>query len=140
MNTMLTLYTRRRIINAIGLAVSMLAMAFGLAWPYDAPAQGGTSNAAKLSDSNAQPGLLTFADRNPRDGSNWTANVQPSNHSSDGEAYLRRDSSVGFYKKAGQTVDFKCGYAGDDIYSANGSGAAGGGPPVDQANFSGNQD
>jgi phosphate transport system permease protein len=32
MNIMLTLYTRRRIINAIGLAISMLAMAFGLFW------------------------------------------------------------------------------------------------------------
>ncbi|MDP2694292.1 MAG: phosphate ABC transporter permease PstA [Gallionella sp.] len=29
---MLSLYTRRRIINAIGLAISMLAMAFGLFW------------------------------------------------------------------------------------------------------------
>ncbi len=29
---MLTLYTRRRIVNAIGLLVSMLAMAFGLFW------------------------------------------------------------------------------------------------------------
>ena len=29
---MLSLYTRRRIINAVGLAISMLAMAFGLFW------------------------------------------------------------------------------------------------------------
>ena len=32
MNIMLTLYTRRRIINAIGLAISILAMLFGLFW------------------------------------------------------------------------------------------------------------
>ena len=32
MNTMLNLYTRRRIINAVGLTVSVLAMLFGLFW------------------------------------------------------------------------------------------------------------
>ena len=32
MNIMLTLYTRRRIINAVGLTVSVLAMLFGLFW------------------------------------------------------------------------------------------------------------
>ena len=91
---------------------------YGVAWPYDAPASPVTAankNQAQLSDSNAVAGLVIFSDRNP--GGNVTASLKPANHSADGEAFLRRDSSVSFYKSIANS---KCGYTGDDIYSVGG--------------------
>lgn len=95
---------------------------YGMQFPY-AKDSSGTANPASLSDPNADSGLVMFADRNPH--VTATDAVQPSNHSVDGEAYLKRDNSVSFYKSAGVgTVNFKAGYSGDDIY-VNGAGAFG---------------
>ncbi|MFB3892683.1 MAG: type II secretion system protein [Phycisphaerae bacterium] len=117
---------------------------YGMHWPYDAASSGGTANAAKLSDSNGQSGLVVFADRIPKTTSGtaaWskvTTSAPPSNHSADGESYARRDTSCGFYQN---TTNSLAGYAGDDIY-VNSSGAVGSASalPVDTSSASGNTD
>lgn len=110
---------------------------YGVAWPYD-----GTSNTvlnpAKLSDANLTASLVVMADRNPFTSTNTTT---PSNHTADGEACLRRDTSVFFYRS---TVDFKAGYANDNIYTPGGSTTLSNGMPADQGSgataISGNGD
>lgn len=100
---------------------ALTQFSYGVQWPYDSKTAAGTANPAKLSDSNAQAGLIIFADRNPfKTGSlALSSSVTPANHSQDGEAVLKKDSSVSFYKN---TINTKAGYSGDDIY-LNGASA-----------------
>jgi hypothetical protein len=94
---------------------------YGVHFPYDKDAAG-TESAAKLSDANFNSGLVIFADRSP--GGSVNAQRSPTNHGYHGEAILKRDSSVTFYKSS---ADSKCGAKSDDIY-VNTAGLAGGVP------------
>ena len=94
---------------------------YGIHWPYDKNALG-TLNLAALSDSNAKAGLVIMADRSP--GFKVSSSHPPTNHSADGEAILKSDSTVSFYKSED---DSEAGYNNDDIY-VNNSGAVGGLP------------
>lgn len=118
-------WTRRSEVDKYGWT-DLRQFSYGVHWPYDgstaAPAD---QNPARLSDPNGSPCLVIFTDRNPQTASGTFP--APSNHSRDGEAYLRRDSSVSFYKSAGSAGNFNCGYSGDDIY-ANSAGVPGGIP------------
>lgn len=94
---------------------------YGMHFPYDKDAAG-TESAAKLSNADLDPGIVMFPDRSP--GGAVGPNLPPTNHGVHGEAYLKRDYSVSFYKSS---EDSKCGYHGDDIY-VNTYGKAGGVP------------
>lgn len=97
---------------------------YGVHWPYDGP-DGGAGEKEKqpapLSDPNLAPSLVIMADRNP---GGAVGVLNPSNHTRDGESFLRKDSSVVFYKNA---ADSKAGHKGDDVYTSA-DGQAGGVP------------
>ena len=93
---------------------------YGVQWPYDS--KGAYTNAAQPSNTNGVAGLVLFADRAPPMG--WVGRVwggvtlTPTNHKNDGEATLRRDSSVSFYRSA---TDSMAGYQNDNIYGYGGN-------------------
>lgn len=113
-------WTRRERSDKFGWT-SPTQISYGVHWPYDGLDER-TPNPAKLSDPDASPSLVIFADRNP--GGPVTADRQPTNHRADGEAILKKDSSVSFYKG---TTNSAAGYKDDDIYS-NAAGVVGGIP------------
>jgi len=96
---------------------------YGIQFPYDKNA-GGTDSGSRLSDSNGPAGLVIMADRTP--GGAVASGRTPSNHSGDGEAVLRRDTTVSFYRSLN---DSKAGFANDEIYAIQGT-THGGGMPV----------
>jgi hypothetical protein len=69
---------------------------------------------------------VIFADRNP--GGTVDGKRLPSNHRGDGQAVLKADISVSFYKSL---ADSNAGLGGDDIYT-NAKGVAGGVPVNDK--------
>lgn len=90
---------------------------YGIQYPYDKDASN-NDNGSRPSDSNGPGGLVIMADRNP--GGSVVSGRTPSNHSGDGEAVLRRDTTVFFYRSLG---DSKAGFAMDDIYVKQGGNA-----------------
>jgi prepilin-type N-terminal cleavage/methylation domain-containing protein len=107
---------------------------YGVTYPY-ATDSAGVANPGFPGDQNARPSLVIFADRNPRTAgqvNGFVNNAVPSNHSSDGEAVLRKDASVMFYKTpqgvTGGKIFFRAGADGDDIYAG---GKVAGGIPAD---------
>jgi prepilin-type N-terminal cleavage/methylation domain-containing protein len=124
---------------------ALTQFSYGIAFPYD-----GTDsthlNLARLSDSNANPSLVIMADRNPYTAAPPATGGRgaPSNHTADGMALLKRDSSVSFFKVNITTPTYGAGYSGDDIYSVGGpTGTSISTLPVDVAGanpFSGNVD
>lgn len=111
---------------------------YGIQWPYDGAAAGGTDNPYSLDNQNLSGATVIFADRAPGTGStaavvngNISPAVTPSNHKDTGEILGRRDTSV---KKYASINDSKAGYGGDEIYAGgdNGGTVAGtpGGEPV----------
>lgn len=94
---------------------------YGIHWPYDED-NVGTVNPAALSDPNAKPTLVMFADRSP--GGPVSATRSHTNHPRHGVTIMHRDTTVRFYKAR---TDSLAGYDGDDIYT-NSAGVAGGIP------------
>jgi prepilin-type N-terminal cleavage/methylation domain-containing protein len=103
---------------------------YGVAYPYDGESATVLCG-AKLSNPNLNPSIIIMADRNPITGAAYSSPRQaPANHSSDGMATLRRDSSVSFFKvntSATGGSTYGAGYSGDDIYTSgvttNGAGS-----------------
>jgi len=120
---------------------ALTQFSYGIAFPYDGTAAGGTANPAKLSDSNANPSLIIMADRNPYGATVASPRPIPANHTADGMAVLKKDSSVSFYKVNAASPTYGAGYAGDDIYSTGGPTGTSQGIPADVGTtFSGNVD
>jgi len=86
-------WQRRRAADRYGWT-SLNEFSYGVAWPYDGE-NAEKPNPAKLSDPNLHPSMVIMADRNP---GGPVGQFPPSNHPTVGTSYLRKDSSVSFFK------------------------------------------
>lgn len=97
-------------------------VSYSVHYTYDIAATG--EQPARLSDSSLPSSLVIMADRNP-----GGANMKPVNHPSGGFAYVRRDTTVGFFRST--TSDQVM--PPDNIYAVQ--TAAGAGPALGAAAF-----
>lgn len=102
-------------------------VSYSVHYAFDASAAANPLQPARLSDSSLPSSIIVLADRNP-----GGANMTPLNHKIDGFAYVRRDTTVGFFRNI--TSDAVQGT--DNVYAAQTSaGPPLGGPAAGAAAF-----